>query len=405
MAEAVLVQSTQGANQKNGTEHEKVKTASRGVSTWFGSQYLGKIAGGCLVMLFLQEESRRDYLFWGSFAPLLGAVVALLLPEKRTSKKQRQNQALPPMELKALPSSKVKEQAEAKEPPKVVQLDLSGDVGNQESPAEVRRQAELSDEIGRQEESRGGNGDRQRLIREEGAMGNFRKMLEFLKNPLIYKSVLLIFLNGFAPQSPQTKFYYYTTGLGFDASFIGTLKFISYVAVFLGVIVYDRYLRNINLKSFYTGTAIIGCLIALSQLILIFRINLDLGIPDRVFAALDTFVLELFLQFHGLPILVLACRMCPKNIEATIFGLLMSVCSMAYMVSLQFGALLVHFLGITSTNFDNLWILILTTSVFYLIPLTILQMIHFEDAMKQESPEGEAEAEITIHEHSLIETI
>jgi len=412
MAEAVLVQTTQGANRKDGTtEHQKVKTASRGVSTWFGSQYIGKITGGLLVMSFLQENQRRDYLFWGSFVPLAGALVALMLPEKRRTRKEKERQ----------------DQIQAEKVKTPIEIELSEEIRTKKSPKEVDEERlkarallqgkppqteedvirideiELSEEIERQSPSK--RNDNQRLVRQNpnnvNSMGNFQKTVQFLKNPLIFKAVLLVFLNGIAPQSPQTKFYFYTYELGFDPTFIGTLKFISYVAVFLGVLVYDRYLRNINLKSFYTGTAIIGCLIALSQLILIFRINVQLGIPDKMFAALDTFILELFLQFHGLPILVLACRICPKNIEATIFGLLMSVCSMAYMISLQLGALLTHLLGITSANFDNLWILILTTSVFYLVPLTILQMIQFEDVMQHETPE----AEISIHEQSVHEVI
>ena len=321
MAEAVLVQNTQGANRKGGiTENEKVKVASRGVSTWFGSQYIGKITGALLVMSFLQKSCRQSYLFWGSFAPLAGALMAFLLREKRRTKRECEH------------AYEHQNQIQGQEMTK---------------PAEI----ELPHEIGRQEWPR--SDDEQRLL-NQNPTNNLKRAMQFLKNPLIFKSVLLVFLNGFIPESPQVKFYYYTFGLGFHATFIGALKFISYVVVFLGVLVYNRYLRRINLKYFYTGMSIICCLLVSSQLIFIFRLTIQLGISDKVFTAFDTFILELFGQFHDLPILVLACGICPKNIEATIFGLLMSVYSMGYMVSLQLGGLFTHLLGITSTNFENL---------------------------------------------------
>ena len=103
----------------------------------------------------------------------------------------------------------------------------------------------------------------------------FKRTISFLKNPIICKSILLMFLNGFAPQSPQAKFYYYTNALKFDPSFMGSLNFIGIAAILIAIGIYDRYLKGIDIKKFYTGTLLIACVLSLSQLILVFRWNVQ----------------------------------------------------------------------------------------------------------------------------------
>jgi hypothetical protein len=71
-------------------------------------------------------------------------------------------------------------------------------------------------------------------------------------------------------------------------------------------------------------------------------------------------------------VLVLAARLCPPGVEATLFALLMSVVNLAGLVSYEFGALLTHWLGVTETNFDQLWLLVLITNLSTVLPLPLL---------------------------------
>lgn len=85
--------------------------------------------------------------------------------------------------------------------------------------------------------------------------------------------------------------------------------------------------------------------------------------------------------------LVLACRLCPKNIEGTMYALLMSTLNFGSMLSYQFGGLLMHYLGITENDFHNLWILIVLANSFLLLPLPFLSFVDFkikdEDLVKK----------------------
>jgi len=335
MAQAVIVETSQVINRrKDISEEEKSKAASNGVSMFFGARYTGSIIGAIFVMCFLQESKRREYMFWISFVPLILLAVCFILPEKRNKGYA---------ELTEQESKGVEMQLYTSKDNSIANIDA----------LETDREVE----------------------NPKPKESNFKKTLTFLKNPVILRAVLLMFLSSFAPQSPQAKFFYYTNYLNFDAQFLGSLDFIGISAILISIFIYNRYLTNLDLKKFYAGTILLAFVLTLAQLILMFRINVALGISDKFFAAIDSFIMNLVLEFNSLPVLVLACRICPKDIEATVFALLLSVSNAGGGIALQIGSILTHVLGITADNFDNLWILNVITAVFYLVPLTILSQI------------------------------
>jgi hypothetical protein len=57
----------------------------------------------------------------------------------------------------------------------------------------------------------------------------------------------------------------------------------------------------------------------------------------------------------------------------------MSVFNLAGMVSYEVGAIIMHWLGITETNFDSLWLLVLITNFSTLLPLPFLNWLPSDD--------------------------
>jgi hypothetical protein len=108
------------------------------------------------------------------------------------------------------------------------------------------------------------------------------------------------------------------------------------------------------------------------MLILVTHANRSLGIDDKWFSLGDSLILTVMGQIAFMPVLVLAARLCPPGVEATLFALLMSVVNLAGLVSYEFGALLTHWLGVTETNFDKLWLLVLITNISTVLPLPLL---------------------------------
>lgn len=70
-----------------------------------------------------------------------------------------------------------------------------------------------------------------------------------------------------------------------------------------------------------------------------------------------------------MPIMVLACQLCPKDVEATFYSFQLAVINLGYLISYQIGMWLMVTLGITSDNFDGLWLMILVASLYPVLTL------------------------------------
>ena len=147
------------------------------------------------------------------------------------------------------------------------------------------------------------------------------------------------------------------------------------VANIVGMILYSKVFQHFEFKSFLAGSTIVCALISSLQLLLVTGVNSYIGIPNSFFAILCTFVVQVTGELNMMPLLVLCCRICPKNIEGSLYALLMSVMNLGAMLSFQGGGILMIILGITQTNFSHLWALVLITSLLMLTPLPILAII------------------------------
>jgi len=74
----------------------------------------------------------------------------------------------------------------------------------------------------------------------------------------------------------------------------------------------------------------------------------------------------------SMPIFVLAARICPKGMEATMYSVILGFLILGWCVGAQLGALLTWALGITQDNLDNFWILVLICHASSLLPLTFI---------------------------------
>ncbi|BAC07569.1 folate/biopterin family MFS transporter [Thermosynechococcus vestitus] len=191
----------------------------------------------------------------------------------------------------------------------------------------------------------------------------------------IWLPVAFLFLWQATPGSESAFFFFTTNELGFEAEFLGRVRLVTSIASLLGVWIFQRYLKTLPLRTIFFWSTILSAFLGLSSLILVTHLNRQWGISDQWFSLGDSLILAVMGQIAFMPVLVLAARLCPPGIEATLFALLMSISNLANLVSHELGALLTHWLGITEHNFDRLWLLVLMTNLSTLLPLPLLNWL------------------------------
>ena len=76
-----------------------------------------------------------------------------------------------------------------------------------------------------------------------------------------------------------------------------------------------------------------------------------------------------------MPILVLAARICPEGVEASLYATLMSIMNGGGVFGSFLGAGMTKFFGITSTDFTNLPGLVFICTVLQFSPLVFLNLV------------------------------
>lgn len=197
-----------------------------------------------------------------------------------------------------------------------------------------------------------------------------------LKQAITQKSIWLptafLFLWQATPTGESAFFYFTTNELGFEPEFLGRVRLVTSFASIAGIWVFQRFLKTVPFRVIFGWSTVISCVLGLSTLLLVTHVNRDLGISDRWFSLGDNLILTVMGQIAFMPVLVLAARLCPPGVEATLFALLMSVVNLAGLVSYELGSVMMHWLNVTESNFDKLWLLVLLTNLTSLLPLPLL---------------------------------
>ncbi len=207
------------------------------------------------------------------------------------------------------------------------------------------------------------------------AKNHLRQIRLALTQKQIWLPVAFVFLWQATPSSDSAFFFFSTNDLGFQPEFLGRVRLVTSIASLVGVWVFQRFLKTVPLRRIFFWSTLISVGLGLTTLILVTHANRSLGIDDQWFSLGDSLILTVMGQIAFMPVLVLAAQLCPAGIEATMFAVLMSVCNLAGLLSHESGALLTHWLGVTETNFEQLWVLVTVTNLATLLPLPLLHWL------------------------------
>ncbi|KAG0600632.1 hypothetical protein M758_11G049200 [Ceratodon purpureus] len=229
-------------------------------------------------------------------------------------------------------------------------------------------------------------GDSKAVSKTARFISSSKSQLSFLwqtvKEPSIFWPTLFIFLWQATPTSDTAMFFFTTNHLGFGPEFLGRVRLVTAVASLVGVGLYNSYLKDVPLRKIFLWTTLLGTALGSTQLLLVTGVNRSLGVSDEWFAMGDSLVLTVLGQVSFMPILVLAARLCPPGVEATLFATLMSISNGGGVVGGVFGAGLTQLLGVTSQNFDNLALLLVLCNASSLLPLPFLNLLPSESELE-----------------------
>ncbi|ABA20861.1 Biopterin transport-related protein BT1 [Trichormus variabilis ATCC 29413] len=211
-----------------------------------------------------------------------------------------------------------------------------------------------------------------------------KQQLQQLRQAFTQKSIWLptafVFIWQATPTADSAFFFFSTNELHFEPEFLGRVRLVTSLASLIGVWIFQRFLKSVSFRLIFGWSTVISAVLGMTMLLLVTHTNRALGIDDRWFSLGDSLILTVMGQIAYMPVLVLSARLCPPGVEATLFALLMSVFNLAGMVSYEVGAIIMHWLGITETNFDLLWLLVLITNLSTLLPLPFLNWLPADDA-------------------------
>lgn len=235
------------------------------------------------------------------------------------------------------------------------------------------------------------------LITEEQVIQVFNpssvwNSVQEIRKAISQKAILLptafIFIWHSTPKAEFALFFFTTNELNFDPEFLGKVRLVTSVAALIGVWLFQRFLKTIPFRQLFGWTIVFSTLLGMTMLVLVTHTNRALGIDDHWFSIGDSLTLTIMGQIAWMPVLVLGARLCPPGVEATFFALIMSVNNLAGLLSGEFGALLTHWLGVTETNFENLWMLVLLSNLSTLLPLPFLSWLPAAEAQTQAKDSG-----------------
>ncbi len=222
-----------------------------------------------------------------------------------------------------------------------------------------------------------------------------QQLRQAVSQKVIWLPAAFIFIWQATPTADAAFFFFTTNELGFEPEFLGRVRLVTSIASLVGVWLFQRFLKTIPFRVIFGWSTLLSAVLGMTMLVLVTHTNRALGIDDRWFSLGDSLVLTVMGQIAYMPVLVLAARLCPPGVEATLFALLMSVNNLASLCSYQLGAFLMRWFGITQNNFDLLWLLVVIANVSTLLPLLFLSWLPAAEKTEIVQPIPALEAETT----------
>ena len=312
------------------------------VSWFFFCKYVGALFSAYMKGLLIEKMSLKGVFMIASFLPWLLVMSGIVLIENVTKKNSPAAQSY-------------------------------GTLGNQETYVETHAETNPAPQA------------------EPNLMKEF---CEFMCKKYVIVPTIFIIVFMATPSYNDPFFYFLTDELKFTPRDLGKISFFSTLATLIAIWMYQQFFKTCNFKVMITIGSILSFIFSFCGYILVLRINLKIGISDFFLVLLSNSFLSMLGELILMPMLALAAQLCPKNLEGTVYSLFMSALNFGSILSGLNGSFLTSYLGITSKDYSNLYILILISNLVGLAPLPMLCCIdnsYFQPELESPKETGDIE--------------
>ena len=193
---------------------------------------------------------------------------------------------------------------------------------------------------------------------------NFKKQKDF---------ILILFLFHIAPNYRVFYEYFLREKLNYTADNFTYLNVISSVSFVLGLVSFKQYFRKFKLKNVLLIAVIISSSLRLTQIGVVLN-----WIPYFEIVMIDGMVEAFCGQLIMMPLIIIAAKVCDDGLEGSFFSFVMSIMNFGGFIGDESGAFIAHLLGVTKTDFANLYILMLFGIILDLvIPFILFKKMSF----------------------------
>ncbi len=177
------------------------------------------------------------------------------------------------------------------------------------------------------------------------------------------------------PSYDDPLFYFLTNELKFNGNILGQMSFAAALTAIIAVMMYKEFFKHVSFRKVLVVGSILYTIFSFTAYVLVTRMNVKLGVSDYLLCLFSSSTTNLLAELVMMPILSLACLLCPKNLEATVYSVFMSSINFGAIISYLEASYLTNYLGITSSNFENLPNLITIANITGLMPLVFLYFV------------------------------
>jgi len=187
--------------------------------------------------------------------------------------------------------------------------------------------------------------------------------------PAVWGPLVFLFVYNVGPNYDDPLYFYFINKLQFEPYMVGQLQIAHALAKVMGIFLYRFALIDVEDRTLIVAMTALSCPLMLSPLLLTTGAYKYLLINPRVLALSGELVRELFIQIQMMPPMARWVQLTPKGYEGTMVSLLISTIHLSRASSKLTSASVANLIGVTSTNFRNISVLITVCGGSTLIPI------------------------------------